>query len=81
MSARLCVLLLVVLLRAGTPDACVHVFHVGTAKEVERARISGHKGNVRALTCDTAPPARGGGRLATCSFDKTLRVYTEQGEA
>lgn len=50
-------------------EAAMYVMHVGSAQQV--ARIAGHhRINVRAIASD--PHAN---RLASCSFDKTLRVY------
>jgi len=54
---------------ASADGAAVHVYHVGTGKVV--ARLEGqHRVNVRDLDVD-----HGRNLLATCSFDKTVRVF------
>lgn len=63
-------LLLLVLLVAGAAHAAVFVYHLGTAKVV--ARLKGHTVNVRAINYDALT-----NRLATCSFDKSVKVYEE----
>lgn len=57
-----------------TPCMQVYVYHVGSAKVV--AVLSGHSVNVRDMAYD---PTRN--LLATCSFDKTVKVWGEAGAA
>lgn len=60
---------------ASADGAAVHVYHVGTGKVA--ARLEGqHRVNVRDLDVDW-----GRNLLATCSFDKTVRVFCHQAEA
>lgn len=48
----------------------VYVYHLGTAKVV--AQLRGHTVNVRAIHYDGSS-----NRLATCSFDKCVKIYRE----
>ena len=54
---------------AAADGAAVFVFHVGTGRVAARLE-GGHRVNVRDVHFDHAR-----GLLATCSFDKTVRVY------
>lgn len=49
----------------------VSIFHLGSGRLV--AQLPGHRINVRDLNYD---PARN--VLATCSFDKTVKLYVQQ---
>lgn len=55
---------------AGAAHAAVYVYHLGTAKVV--AQLKGHTVNVRCIHYDPAT-----NRLATCSFDKSVKVYEQ----
>lgn len=62
--------MLLLSLPAGAAHAAVYVYHVGTAKVV--ATLRGHTVNVRSIHYDPAS-----NRLATCSFDKCVKVYEQ----
>lgn len=55
---------------AAAANAAVYVYHLGAAKIV--AQLRGHTVNVRAIQYDAAT-----NRLASCSFDKTLRILEQ----
>lgn len=57
------------LLLAGAADASVYVYHTGSGKVVAKL-IGHHKINVRDISYDSIS-----NRLASCSFDKTVKVY------
>lgn len=54
---------------AAAAGGRVFVFHVGSCKEVRQ--LSGHKINVRDMHYDASRKL-----LATCSFDKTVKVWS-----